>query len=387
MTATVLSFALALLSQVSGSWQIVTSAEGNFTVAMPVKPTLSSSRTINDAGGSFKLNIVGCDTASAAYIASCYQFPTAIARGGEMSYLNVSRDDIVKRYNGRVTSEKQIRLDSSIGRDLTIQAMERGVGVLTIRLRQYIRGKSIHALLVVSAPNRELPDDVGRFFGSFAYGTDKEAQAHASAPPITLAGKALASWGTIVDPYEDSTFKLEGSSLHVTLPAKHKDMSGKGDPIGGPRALRDVEVEGNFVLTVKVVGEFKPDGKSTNPKAVPYNGGGLLVWADSGNYVRLERATIMRGGKLSTYANFEEYEGGGRAGAYSGALGTGTAYLKVERRGGRIMGSVSNDNVTWTQIRPVDVSWPAKVKVGVLVVNSNNAPLSVTFEDFKINGK
>lgn len=46
MTATVLSFALALLSQVSGSWQIVTSAEGNFTVAMPVKPTLSSSRTI-----------------------------------------------------------------------------------------------------------------------------------------------------------------------------------------------------------------------------------------------------------------------------------------------------------------------------------------------------
>ena len=391
MTATVLSLALALMSQSrksgKASWEVIASKDGNFTVAMPVKPNLNSSRTLSDAGGDIKLYLIGCETSSALYFAYSYQFPTAFVRGGEVKFLNVYRDDIAKKYHGKVVSEKQVRLDSSVGRDYTIQGMEPDVGVLTIRLRQYVQGKSIYALFVVSAPGRELPDDVSRYFGSFSFGTDKEARARAAAPPVNLAGKALAGWGTIVDPYDDSTFKLEGTALHVTLPGTHKSMEGKGDSIGGPRALRDGEVEGDFTVTVKVVGDFKPDGNSTNPKSVPYNGAGLLLWVDSGNYLRLERATIKRGSKLNTYANVEEYEGGGRAGAYSGALGTGTAYLRLERRRGRILPSVSNDNTTWTAIRPVDVSWPSKVKVGLIAVNSNNAPLVVAFEDFKVNGK
>ena len=70
------------------------------------------------------------------------------------------------------------------------------------------------------------------------------------------------------------------------------------------------EVEGDFVITVKVVGEFRPGGKSTNPKTVPFNGAGILVWSDPDNYIRLERAAVNRRGKINTYVNFEEFEGG-----------------------------------------------------------------------------
>lgn len=391
MTASVLSLAFALLAQAPAAgnppWQIVSSTEGNFTVAMPANPSLNSSRTTTGPGGPVKMYLTGCETSSGLYFAYSYVFPTAFVRGGEVKFLNLYRDEIAGKYHGKVVSEKQVRLDSSIGRDYTIQGMEAGVGVLTIRLRQYVQGKAIYALFVVSAPNRALPEDVGRYFGSFSIGTGKEARAHAAAPPVDLSGKSLAGWGTIVDPYDDSTFKLEGTALHLTLPGTHKSMEGKGDSIGGPRALRDGEVEGDFTATVKVVGEFKPQGKSTNPKAVPYNGAGLLLWVDSGNYLRLERATIQRGGKLSSYANVEEYEGGGRAGAFGGPLAPGTAYLRLERRGRRILPSVSNDQSNWTAMRPVDVSWPARVKVGVIGVNSNTEPLVVTFEDFAVKGK
>ena len=146
MTATVLSLALALMSQSrksgKASWEVVASKEGNFTVAMPVKPNLNSSRKISDTGGDIKLYLIGCETSSALYFAYSYQFPTAFVRGGEVKFLNLYRDDIAKKYHGKIVSEKQVRLDSSVGRDYTIQGMEPEVGVLTIRLRQYVQGKS-----------------------------------------------------------------------------------------------------------------------------------------------------------------------------------------------------------------------------------------------------
>lgn len=92
----------------------------------------------------------------------------------------------------------------------------------------------------------------------------------------------------------------------------------------------------------------------------------------------------MRGGKLGSFALFEEREGGSTGAQHNGPLIPGTAYLWMERRGKTIYGRVSKDGKNWTDLKQIDTVWPAKLKVGLNAINSSNEPFTVTFEEFKL---
>ena len=80
--------------------------------------------------------------------------------------------------------------------------------------------------------------------------------------------------------------------------SRHNMPAAQPRPQCASQVMRDVE--GDFVVTVKVTGEFKPGGKSTNPKSVPFNGAGIMIWSDADNFIQLQRAAVNRGGKIST---------------------------------------------------------------------------------------
>ena len=62
-------------------------------------------------------------------------------------------------------------------------------------MREYLYGNSVFLIAVISAPNRELPDDTGRFLGSLALG---EAKVRAQGTPtVEPKGVALPGWVTI----------------------------------------------------------------------------------------------------------------------------------------------------------------------------------------------
>ncbi|MBV9123026.1 MAG: DUF1349 domain-containing protein, partial [Planctomycetes bacterium] len=231
--------------------------------------------------------------------------------------------------------------------------------------------------------NRELPEDTGRFLGSLAIG-EKRARA-AGTPEPEPTGTELPGWGLAIDPDKDCEFHPDGKNLMIKVPGTLHDLNPDTGQLKAPRAMQNVE--GDFVVTVKIVGDFRPGGTSTNPKGVPFNGAGLLIWSDSDNFIRLERAAIARPGRVNTYVNFQEREGGYPGAEHNEVMQGGTCYLRVERKGSRIMGGISFDGSNWKQLHPIDTVWPAKLKVGLLAINSSSEPFVVQFEDFDLKAK
>ena len=116
-----------------------------------------------------------------------------------------------------------------------------------LRVREYLSGQSIYILIAASAINRELPDDTGKFFGSFAIGTTRTKKA---GPKADVPGKELAGWGTAIDPDGDCQITAEGSAVTMTIPATLHDLNADIDKYNAPRILRDVQ--GDFEIQVKV---------------------------------------------------------------------------------------------------------------------------------------
>ena len=146
------------------------------------------------------------------YFAYKIILPTAIVKGTEDEELDAERDSLAKEWKGKVISEKSIRAGEKIGRDFTIRGKpEKGKGTLTIRVREYLSGNSVYLVAVVSAPNRELPDDTGRFLGSLIIG---KVRAEGS-PGAEPKGVAMPPWGEAIDPKKDS--EITGDKTRVRM--------------------------------------------------------------------------------------------------------------------------------------------------------------------------
>jgi regulation of enolase protein 1 (concanavalin A-like superfamily) len=384
LLAAVLLVSWASLASAQPAWENVFSKEGKFSVEMPVKPSIQKTRTRKGPDGTVKVMILGCKTDNAIYLAYRMDLPIAIVKGSEEAELNAARDDLAQEWNGKVISEKKVRADLRIGRDFTVRGKPaEETGTTTIRVRQYLDGKTIYAVMVVSAPNRELPVDTGRFLGSLALGEGGVRAAGKPGPEPT--GKNLPGWGLAIDPDKDCEFRPEDKTLTIEVPGKWHDLNPNTNKLNSPRVVWTVE--GDFTITVKVAGDFKPGGTSTNPKGVPFNGGGIIVWNNTDNFIRLERGAMNRKGKLGTFILFEEREAG-----YGGAVNNevykgGPCYLRMERKGSRISGALSFDGDKWKKLLPIDTLWPAQLKVGLSAINSNSEPMAVRFEEFSLKGK
>jgi regulation of enolase protein 1 (concanavalin A-like superfamily) len=364
-------------------WQTVTSKEGKFTVEMPGKPTIKKTRTRK--GSKIKVSVLGCTTEAGSYFAYKVDLTTAVVPGAEEAELDAQRDALAEEWNGEVLSEKHIRAADKVGRDFTIRGKPKeGPGELKIRVRQYLVGKAIYIVSVVSPPDHDLPVDTGRFLGSLELGETRTRAAGTPGPEPK--GTEVAGWGLAIDPDNDCKIRGEKDRLTIEVPGSRHDLHPEGGKLNAPRVLR--AVEGDFIVTVKVVGEFRPGGKSTNPRGIPFNGAGILVWSDPDNYIRLERAAVLRpGNRVGTYVSFEEREGGAPGASHNEVSKGGDCFVRVQRRGSRIFGFISFDGVNWNQLQPINTVWPAKLKVGLAAVNSNNQPFTVTFEEFKLESK
>ncbi|HEV3385233.1 MAG TPA: hypothetical protein VG097_10465, partial [Gemmata sp.] len=328
----VLTFALVAALAMRGAvysaddeWEKIESKAGGYYFEMPSKPTINKTREIKGVGGRVKMTIIGGVGPGGMYLFYKITEPTAIVKGGEEAELDSWRDFLKKELNGKVLEEKKIKADKKVGRDFTVQGKpDDGTGITTIRMRAYLVENSVYLMQVTSATNRELPDDTGRFLGSLmingarAEGTFTEEQ----------KGDELAGWGVAIDPLKECVFTAEKNRLSMKITGSgHQKMVERWN-MNAPRVMRDVE--GDFTLTVKVMGDFRPGGKSTNVKAVPWDGAGIIVWSDVDNYIRLERAASNFNGKIAPYVNFEEFSGGTRGASNNEAMKGGDCWLRMD---------------------------------------------------------
>ncbi len=192
-------------------------------------------------------------------------------------------------------------------------------------------------------------------------------------------------WGGVVDPDGDCDFKLAGGALSCVIPGTLHDLNIDINKNNGPRVVQ--EIEGDFIAQVKVTGSFRPGPLRTGPKSVPYNGGGLLVWLDDSNYIRLERAAMFRNNRVLGFLAFESREHGQRAQVHNkgGLNPEEDLWLRIERHGSVIEGSWSRDGRVWEKMESmVDIRWPGRVLVGVDGVNSCGDSMTLQFHNYSL---
>jgi regulation of enolase protein 1 (concanavalin A-like superfamily) len=196
-------------------------------------------------------------------------------------------------------------------------------------------------------------------------------------PRVTLPG-----WGQPINPDGDSDIRPDGDALVIAVPPTPHDLSAELGRVNAPRVLQ--EVEGDFSVQVKVCGALRPGARGSVPGRLAYQAGGLLLWADNRNYLRLERAALNDDGAVRFAAAFEVRVKGALGGARSCDLPDQDTYLRLERRGNQFLGSVSPDGRQWTPLEPLEADFPAKVRVGVAAVNAARRPLSVRYEGLQV---
>jgi hypothetical protein len=207
----------------------------------------------------------------------------------------------------------------------------------------------------------------------------------APAPPEPKDVPWETGWDKPVDPDGDCKFVREKGVLTIEVPGADHDLGVERGLMNSPRLLRDAE--GDFTAQVKVGGAFRPTTASTTTRRIPFVGAGLVLMNGDKTYVRLERATLYKGQEYKSYANWELRLDGQwvQAGEESvQPLEDKPAYLRLERKGDRLRAWVSPDGEKWSELPPLDVKLPAKVKIGVAAGTTSAEPFKPTYEGFSL---
>lgn len=208
--------------------------------------------------------------------------------------------------------------------------------------------------------------------------------------------QTIEGWGTAVNPAEDCKFNADDGRLVIEIPESGVRSYDLAMDFGGTNAPRVVApVKGDFVIQVKIDASSAAAGE--NPGAQDsgyYSGAGLVVFADEKNFVRLERAALFSpeaGARL--YTNFEirvngKVEKQGNTGDLPPDK-TKPVWLRLERKGGELHASMSQDGEHWVFLAPKelrDEAWTRDTIVaGIAAIScGKKTPFSPAYSDFSI---
>ena len=197
--------------------------------------------------------------------------------------------------------------------------------------------------------------------------------------PVVVKG----GWNNVIDPDRDCQMETKNDTIHIDVPGTAHDFAAELQRWNAPRVL--AQVDGDFVLEVKIHGAFQPAKPSTIEGRRPYHGAGLLLVQDKQNHLSLQRGAVLLGNRLRHYANFEWRHGPeAKVSNYEFDIEDRDISLRVARRGNRILAMASQDGVNWRAFNPIQVDFPQTLSVGVAAINSSKVPLSCSFHELSL---
>ena len=195
----------------------------------------------------------------------------------------------------------------------------------------------------------------------------------------------VPGWGRVIDLSRDCDIALDRANQRLTIrvPGTPHVLSAEVPqlPMNAPRVLR--RVRGDFTAGIRVRGRLEPGGSRTTHYD-PYHGAGLIVWQDSSNYLRLERAVGFLNGRPHPYLNYELREDGRLAVSRGINNDDHSLFLKLQRQGGTFSAWYSLDGRRWVELGRVDANLAERVEVGVVAVNSSTQMLSAELETLNV---
>ncbi len=213
-----------------------------------------------------------------------------------------------------------------------------------------------------------------------------------------------SGWNRPIDPDRDCKFVFKNSMLILELPGADHDLAPKRGRFNAPRLLR--EIEGDFIMQVRVCASFRPSAKSTVDREDPRVAAGLLVIPADEDCIRLEYGAYIRKSELNSGPAFR-MQGERIGNMHEDGWGLPwkeqmqkeneeCIYLRLDRRGNSIYRFLSPDGRKWyagsdtrdgTLDRTVYVEFsalPAKLKVGLAAYSTSTEPFKVRFDQFKL---
>jgi regulation of enolase protein 1 (concanavalin A-like superfamily) len=202
--------------------------------------------------------------------------------------------------------------------------------------------------------------------------------ATAADEPDPEPGSFRTGWDRPIDPDKDCKFRWGKGGLTIRLPGSHHDLDQKRN---APRLLRDLE--GDFVATVRVGGQFVLTGPAAAGRRTLQASAGLVLMASDKTYALLERVEHGDGKRVATNASWTLRQNGSGRG-YGRSFMAKEKYLRLERKGDKLLASISDDGKTWSEFRSFEVKLPAKVKLGLIARTTSTSPCSPHFDRFHL---
>jgi regulation of enolase protein 1 (concanavalin A-like superfamily) len=198
--------------------------------------------------------------------------------------------------------------------------------------------------------------------------------------------RELPGWGTAIDPDHDCTFFVSQDALLISVPGSHlHDLAPEIHSTNAPHVLQSVR--GDFTIQVRV----EPGADPMQPGLTGYNGAAIIAMFDAENFVSLARAVFQRAGEQEqSYANFEIRVGGELQ--RTGLTGdhplpkAGAVFLRLERRGSKFLGAVSEDGISWDVLVAKDIpaDWPKELQTGVAAISTCKGEFNPRFSKLQI---
>ena len=194
----------------------------------------------------------------------------------------------------------------------------------------------------------------------------------------------LDGW-TWVNPANESTHIIESDPqntqakvLHISSPGKfpYEDLNPetyKNVPISNENAPRLVQpADGDFTIETQV--DFTPEANT--PQANEFQGAGLIIWQNSGNFLRLE-VSAWKGKYYGV--DFIYYDTSDPNGAYHDNGGqmldlAFTTSLRIQRKGNIYTASWHSYNDPWQPISKTFTMSSDRVLAGLLLMNAPALP-------------
>ena len=203
------------------------------------------------------------------------------------------------------------------------------------------------------------------------------------ADPELAQPAMLEGWGRVFDPDGDCAIVPDGGAVSMKVPGTAHDFAAELKRWNAPRILS--EQSGDFVAEVRISGVFMPGDRSKIPGRRPYHGAGLLLVKDRNTSISLHRGCANLDGKLRHYANFELRKDGELAvSRFEIGFPDQDIFLRLERRGNRILNATSLDGVHWYSYNAIELELPQVLQLGIVGINSSDIPLSVRCQDYAV---
>lgn len=160
----IVALAIPASAQKAKEWVKYTSAEGHYTVDLPLLPKVTEQEASDASGRPLKQYLASADDGSGVFIIGYFD------NNGGVYSMDKGRDGMISRVKGTLVSEESIMLGKSPGRELKVIAPASDGSIFVVRARFYDTGTRIFILQYLSQKSQDSPAvDVKakKFFDSF----------------------------------------------------------------------------------------------------------------------------------------------------------------------------------------------------------------------------